>query len=128
MITYDILDAENLVRIRYEGSLDDAMMVEAYRSLYADPRWRPGMAEFVDVRGSDPKGVTLTGLSAVSKITAAALGEGGEAGRTAVVISKDVGFGMARMYEAVAMMVETVQIFRDPDEAMAWLGGGAAED
>ena len=42
--------------------------------------------------------------------------------RVAILVSRDVDFGIARMYQAFAEQIDVeYQIFRDRDEAQAWL-------
>ncbi len=44
--------------------------------------------------------------------------------RTALVVSTSVDFGMARMYGSLAQTVDPgFSVFRDLDEAEAWLQG-----
>ena len=46
--------------------------------------------------------------------------------RLAIVVAQDVQFGVARMYQAWADQSDyAVEVFRDPDDAVAWLRGGS---
>ena len=48
-------------------------------------------------------------------------------GRTALVVQKDLSFGLSRMYETLADISQhpvAYRVFRDKDEAVAWLGKG----
>jgi len=43
-------------------------------------------------------------------------------GRTAILVARDADFGMGRMYEQMAAnMPRELGVFRDRDEALAWL-------
>ena len=49
--------------------------------------------------------------------------------RAALVVSRDVDFGVARMYEAAASNIASskVMVFRDVDQAQRWLASGDPE-
>jgi hypothetical protein len=43
--------------------------------------------------------------------------------RRALVAPMDVGFGLSRMFQGMADLDGDVRVFRDRDEALAWLNG-----
>ena len=80
------------------------------------------MVELSDVRALDALEVTPEGVrqfvtqdrSDAARLTGYKL---------AIVVSQDLAFGMARMYQMLTEAhVPSVQIFRDLDQAKAWLG------
>lgn len=87
---------------------------------HSDDRIVPGMRVLVDSRKVVPADSieVVRHLAAVSRTTAADL----ECGALALVVSLDVGYGMARMYMALTEAGHpNTQVFRDYDEAVSWL-------
>jgi hypothetical protein len=86
------------------------------------------MKELSDVRAVEQLQVTVDGvrrLVALDKVQSADLVDY----QLAIVVSADLVFGMARMYETLTEdSVQDVGVFRDMEEAKAWLGvaGGSA--
>ena len=109
-------------RLRFEEVRD------TLEALYASPDFDPAMNALWDVRDAN-----LTDISSddVRKIAQLVSGRRPKEGfsRVALVVSRDVDFGLARMYE---MQLEdgshsAVRVFRDIGEAMTWLGQGLEE-
>lgn len=81
------------------------------------------MRELVDLSEADVSNVTADGLVSLA-MTLADLFErdGIELYKTAVYSPEDLPFGLSRLYEAyTADSPESVQVFRDRDEALSWL-------
>lgn len=80
----------------------------------------PGMRVLVDSRRvwpADTSGVVIH-LAGIARATATHL----ECGAVALVVSSDVGYGMARMYMALTELKHpSTNVFRDYEEALTWL-------
>ena len=101
---------------------------DALGEVYARPDFRPEGDTLCDLRQADlgqfSHAVVKDVVDYVAKHRGAPPGA-----RTAVVVGRDLGFGLARMYEQmlVASADVRVMVFRDTEEAMAWLEGEPPE-
>lgn len=122
MITHQIHRSRLIVVSTWTGEVSDSMHLEAYRSLYEDDGWKPGMSELADIRLANPAGITGAGLRAVARLTARA-SEGGPEFRTAVLVNSMLAFGLTRMYQVFSEdSLENVRIFEDASLALEWIG------
>ncbi len=117
-----VIDAErNLVVTTASGTLTNDDVIQLKDRLAQDPGFKPGMSELSDVRSIDHLEVTPAGVRAMVRQDERAATQGAS-GKLALVVSQDVAYGMARMYQ---MLTEShtpnVGIFRDIGEARAWL-------
>ncbi len=120
-ISYHIDVERRLVLTRASGTLTDADVLALKTRLTQDPDFVPGMRELSDCRGIERLDVTPAGVRAMVQQDQRQGADGPH--RLALVLSKDVAFGMARMYQSLAGSNEQdhVGVFRDIDEAKAWL-------
>ena len=101
-------------------------MVSGYRALQEDDGWNPDFDVLVDIREADLKNVTSDGLKTLQRVIAGQMQGLERQPKTAVLASHDAQFGLGRMYEAyTAESPENVQVFRDPQQALSWLGAPA---
>lgn len=118
------IDAGGVVHIHASGALTDAHLFDLRERLAVDPALRPGAPRLADIREVDRLEVTPDGihrLVAMEHDPAQPF----SARRIAIVVSGDLPYGMARMYEALSSETPAaVRVFRDLDEARAWLGLG----
>lgn len=103
------------------GVLTDADVLAHKEALRADPMFRAGMPELSDVRGVRDLRVTPTGVRRMVEADKERDGPGGGY-KLAIVASEDVVYGMARMYELSQEAMGNVAVFREMEEAIAWLG------
>jgi hypothetical protein len=123
-ISYQIDEARGLVLTTASGVLTDGDILQLKASLVADPRWKPGMRELSDIRSIDGLAVTTEGVRQMvmrDERDATALASY----RLAIVVSHQVVYGMARMYQTLTEhTVPNVRVFRDLPEAESWLAVG----
>ncbi len=82
-----------------------------------DPRFAPDFSQLYDLTAVTEIGLTPTGMRALANRSPF-----DRDARRAIVVSSDVAFGMARMYQMIADSDPTqFRIFRDVNEAFAWL-------
>jgi len=117
-VTYEIDAPRRLVRTLATGVVTYA---ELARHLAEEERDDAlGLAEVIDARGArtDLTPEQVRSLVAMTD----ALVRKGRFGALALATDNDVAFGMARMYEILAgrLPVE-IGVFRDLDDALAWL-------
>ena len=106
------------------GTVPLEELKEALREVYGRSGFRPEADTLCDLRQADlgqfSRAVVKDVVDYVAKHRGAPPGA-----RTAVVVGRDLSFGLARMYEQmlVASADVRVMVFRDTEEAMAWLKG-----
>ena len=108
---------DGIIYSQYDGEITLRTLQEASRRLRADPLFRAGLKELVDVGDAVPRvsaddmfqyALWLQGYPPIDFI--------------AVVAKHDVAFGMARMFEQLSGDARPgMRVFRDEREAKAWL-------
>lgn len=106
---------------RAEGALSDEELLDFAQRMANDPEFRSGVHELIDVRAADLRAVTSRTLRRAAEIFAA-FDTAATRGRIAFVAPADVAFGLARMYQAFRTDAVEIRVFREMDEARAWLG------
>lgn len=122
-IDYEIERADEhcaLVRTTCRGAVDFEQALEHFRALVTDPRRQGRLDVLLDLRSVE----TLPDREQVREVAEQV---GGmlpvvQWRRLAVVAARDVVFGVSRMFEAHSEpYFEETHVFRDLDEAEAWL-------
>lgn len=120
-ISYRIDVERGLVLTTASGTLTDDDILQLKDRLVRDPDFTPGMKELSDIRNIDALDVTPAGIRAMVQQD----GKDSERitfQRLALVLSDDVAFGMARMYQTLTgSRMANVGVFRDIEQAKAWL-------
>jgi hypothetical protein len=120
---YTILRARALVITRGWGILTDRDALAHARALVADPYFAPSFRQLADLRDVVRMDMTTPGIRQL--VHANPFGAGA---RRAVVAHDDVVYGMARMYQQVrGETPDAVELFRELDQAIQWLGLDAAK-
>jgi hypothetical protein len=122
---YTIDAARSLILSRAWDVLTGADLIRHARTLASDPGFKPDFNQLCDFRD-----VTEVRADAAAIRELAALNPFGSGARRALVVSTDVVFGMARMYQILTEPAPDVfEVFRDFDQALKWLGvtGAKAE-
>lgn len=124
-LSFRVLREQKLVVSTFTDAITDRALVSAYGRLFQEGVWQPGFDEVADLRGGDFTAVTSGGLEELFSLAEKALD--GVPIRTAVIAPRDLPFGLGRLYEALAAeSPEVVQVFREPAEALEWLGRPAS--
>ncbi len=112
--------------VELHGSLQRADIERAILALLAHPAYVGGMNELWDFRNAHIARIQASDLMALARFVALHLERLGK--RTAIVVGRDVDYGVARMWEGYAEQAapQERRVFRDRDEAMAWLVPAAA--
>ncbi|HEB89059.1 MAG TPA: hypothetical protein ENI85_05770 [Deltaproteobacteria bacterium] len=101
------------------GAPTAADFISALQELYADPRHAPEKGGIWDLRRVDSIGVTTEDMLRIVEHIRETRGP--QPGRTALVVGRDVEFGLGRMYQAYSESVVTFRVFRDWEAALAWI-------
>jgi hypothetical protein len=120
-ITFRIDKESGIVYTTINGRTNTDEIVESLENLLNNPDFKPGLNGIADLRNSEMD----TFSADVKRIAGLMIEYRNKIGpsKTAVVISKDVTFGMTRVFQAFSEQssIETA-IFRDMEEALRWLG------
>lgn len=110
------------------GAVSLEELKDALREVYERPDFRPEADTLCDLCQADLGQFSHAAVKGIVDYVAKHRGAPPGA-RTAVVVGRDLGFGLARMYEQMLMASTNlrVRVFRDMDEAMAWLEGDEKE-
>ena len=114
---YTIDLAQSLVLSRGWGLVTDRELLAHVHALTADPRFARSFRQLVDLRDVTDVQVTASTIREMVK-----LNPFGAGARRAVVVTNDVVFGMARMYQILTdESPDELRIFRKVDDALQWL-------
>ncbi len=104
-----------------EGDLTDEELLAHARRVENDPDADPRFDEVVDLRGVRGFGPSTPTVRETANVLKTGKRHAKE-GRLAIVAPSDAGFGVGRMFEALAgAEAGRVQTFRTLEEALAWL-------
>jgi len=115
--TYTIDVARGLVVTRLWGRLTDEDLIDHQQRLRTDPEFDPGFRQFADF--SDVEETTIA-PEVIREL--ARTNPWGAGARRAMLAPSDLLFGLARMFEMLDEHLDEVRVFRNADEARAWLG------
>lgn len=104
------------------GSLSPEGLKEALEEIYDMPDYRPGSSALWDFTAADVDQFDPAAVRGAVEFVAAKSGAP-PGTRTALVVAKDVTYGLGRMYEQLlsASIGSEVMVFRDVDKAGEWL-------
>jgi hypothetical protein len=97
----------------------DCELLAHARALTADPRFARNFHQLADLREVTDARVT----ESTNKQLLVKLNPFGAGARRAMVVTCDVAYGMARMYQILREgSLDELEIFRELDDALQWLG------
>jgi hypothetical protein len=115
---YTIDLKRSLVRSRGWGVLTDRELLAHVRALTVDPHFAPNFHQLADLRDVTDVQITSATIKEMVRLNPFWAGA-----RRALVITNDVLFGMARMYQILKdESPDELQIFRNMEDALQWLG------
>ena len=118
-ITYDIDRTRGLVRTSCRGQVTLPEVLAHFDVPQQDPRRPSHLDVLLDLREltTPPGAPQLRSVaSRIGKVSGLSFGQ------CAIVVDRDLVFGLSRMFEAFAHAhFEEIQIFREPAAAEAWL-------
>jgi len=104
-----------------KGELSVADIVAVSSTMYGSEEYVPGAPRLWDARGATAP-VTVSGADLQLIVELPESIDPRTAGKVAVVVSRDLDYGMSRMYQAFAeKLPSNTRIFRDIAEAERWL-------
>ena len=122
-IAYKILHAPDVLLVSYQGVVTNEEFLGGYKRAYADPRYRPGMHEIADMRYMEVFDIDLTAIQDLVTWIAERDELAGATIRVGILQRSELHEGLSRLYAAVSDVYkkETVHLFRDLSEILAWL-------
>jgi len=108
------------------GELTFTHLREVLEDVYSDPELVQRMNVLWDLRDATPR-ITAEEVNKLAEFVGSGWGASSK-NRAAIVVSRDFGFGMARMYELLLSnkTSNSIMVFRDLDEAKTWLSDSQA--
>lgn len=111
--------------VSLEGAPEPGDFARLLDALEKDPEWRPGRSLLVDKTGYDTSGMTVGDVHDIASVCterAAVLGPS----RIAILVARDLEFGMSRMFLAFVKWAADADVFRDRERAETWLASQGA--
>jgi|GEM_PF-1132770 len=127
-IAYTILHAPDVLLVSYQGVVTNEEFLTGYKAAYADPFYKPGMHEISDMRYMDVFDIDMVAIQDLVTWIADRDELAGATIRVGILQRSELHEGLARLYAAVSDIYkkETVQLFRDLPDILAWLPVEAA--
>ena len=123
------IDSETGLRIHViTGEMTPEDLIETFEQAFSRDDFEPGSAALWDLQGATGKDLLAGDIRGL--VDAVVKHRSGDEGtRIAIVVARDLDFGLARMYEQMleASTPVRVMVFRDRDEAEIWAKGGGEE-
>ena len=115
-ISYSFSD--NILILSKEGKSTHQEFIDAFDNAMNDPSCPAGVELLIDGRNDE----LLPTTEEIRKSSSYFATFGDRLGKRALVASSDLLFGLGRMAEAIeGFQDKEMQVFKDYDEAMAWL-------
>ncbi len=98
--------------------------MEFYQELEVDPKLHPGMLKLYDFRGADVTDVSAQDMEEINRrVIEIDEKKGAGQRRVAVLATRDVTFGLGRMFQAIGDEIRaSIHVTRDAEEAKEWVG------
>jgi len=121
-ITTHIDKEANLRHHKVTGPLTKDELIEKLKEVYSEPDFDPDMNTLWDLREADLSSFFSPDIQEVRDFVSEHWGTGGKS-RSALVVSRDLNYGLSRMYEAFlkGKTSSEVAVFRDYDDAVKWI-------
>ena len=117
------IDRERNLRIHcVTGALTFDELVNTLKEIYSAPDFDPDMNSLWDLREADVSTFETPDIQNLKNFVGKHWGTKGKS-KSAIVVSRDLDFGLSRMYEFYlqAKSSSEVQVFREYDEALKWI-------
>jgi len=115
---YELDLTRRLVRTHEWGVLTEEDLRALYEKIRTDPAFEPTFCQLCDLREVTKITTTADALRSLAQTYTFSPGS-----RRAFVVGRAVDFGLARMFQAYSEVEgQTVEVFREMDDALEWLG------
>ena len=123
---YTIHPELNLIRQTLWGRVTAAELRDLASAMWADPAYRKKLNILADLRTAEVD-IPYDDMMEYTRF----LSGNSDIGRQAIVVGRQLEFGMARMYEQLTeanVLRESFKVFFDIDDAERWLNGRDGTD
>ena len=112
----------NLRTHTVRGIIDVPELRKTLAAFYRSSGYEPGMNSLWDLRDADFSSVMPAEVQSVMDTVRGNWGKG-ERGRAALLVTRDLDYGLSRMYELLmdGRTSGEIMVFRKKEEAAAWL-------
>ncbi len=117
------INANKNLRIHsVEGNIDTDELTKFLKNLYNSDEINPAMNVFWDLRKANFSKVSSSQVRNFTEFVGKNWGVGGE-NKAALIVSKDLDYGLSRMYQMLMdnTSQSKISIFKDMDEAEKWI-------
>lgn len=126
-IDYRFDASRSLLIVNAHGAVADEVMIEFARKLAADTAVPTDCQKYVDLCGLEESTVSPAVIRRAAEVLSSS-GASSGSGRIAMIAGRDFAYGLARMYQSYRSLdPERFRVFRDPSEALEWLGVGTGD-
>ena len=118
------IDRKRNVRIhRLIGPTSVPELEKISAGFYKSPDYDLGMNALWDLKDADFSSVTSSDIDSIVGLAKKLWGQGGKR-KVALVVTKELDYGLSRMYEILMSEVtsDNIMVFKDYDKAEKWLG------
>jgi hypothetical protein len=128
VVTTHVDEAAGFATHTATGDLTLDEIGEAFEALLEDPAFKPGLPVLWDLREASITSLSNLEIQQLLKLNAKRKDARGS-GRAAILVSKEVDYGIARMFQVYAEELpwETM-VFRDFSQAEPWVTGRLVPD
>lgn len=116
-VEYEIDVKRRLLVTRATGTLTDSELIALQKRILADVRLRPDFDQLGDYRGVSSRYITSRCVRGLASTTLL-----GPTSRRAFVSDQPDAYGLLRVYQQLADGPEEIEVFRDIESAIMWLG------
>jgi len=122
-VRFSVMPNSKHVKVTLDGQITDEELFSSYRDFYMSKDWTPEMHKLCDLSNADLTGISPDCIIRIAEFTSGFFRDRGiESIRSAAYCPQDLDYGYIRMYQAYAQdSPEEMKVFRDLDEAKAWL-------
>ena len=112
------------VTLTATGSIEVRNLQEALREMTEAPEFRPGADIVWDFRKAESQDLSAERLRDLVTFVAGIQDVRGTGYKVAIVVARNVDFGLARMYEAFSDELPCeLRVFMSLEDAQAWMAG-----
>ena len=121
-----VTEHESYVEYCFRGAIDDEKMYQYFRDLWSSTDYEPTRSELYDFRHADFSAVTSTAIKKILSLNRELHADAPQLPH-AMLATEDFHYGLSRMIAALSEdRNPRVRVFRDPDEAVAWVSSERA--
>ena len=116
----NIDETKNIAHIKLTGSLDSKEILDAFDTVVADKKYKKGMGRLWDFREADLSSLTTDTVKQMAQYSLK-FPPGINDVKVAFVASRQLEYGLSRMFEMASLAKTPISVFKTMDEARKWM-------